>query len=82
MFDERAANAAGDFESRQFLTLALGLRFEMRFPSEPKWWPASILEVAEALRPYHPCAEACLRRMLDGEEVCSRLAMYRIARLR
>ena len=78
----RAVGSPGTPETTVFLTLALGLRFETRFTSESKWWPASVFEVAEAILPYHHDAEACVERMLNGEEVCSRLAVYRVARRR
>jgi hypothetical protein len=82
MFDERAVGGSDTLEATTFFTLALGLRFETHFTSEPKWWPASMFEVAEALLPYHRSAKACVERMLNGEELCSRLAVYRIARRR
>ena len=82
MFDERAVGGSDTLEATTFFTLALGLRFETRFTSESKWWPASVFEVAEAILPYHHDAEACVERMVNGEEVCSRLAVYRVARRR
>jgi hypothetical protein len=65
---------------RVFFTLALGLRFEMRFIDEPHWWPVPAEDVARGLIPYHRTAEDCLERLLQGEELTSRLSVYRIAK--
>ena len=44
---DRSENAV-----RVFSTLALGLRFEMRFIGEPRWWPTPAEDVARGLAPY------------------------------
>ena len=82
MFDERTVSGSDPLETATFFALALGVHFETRFTSETKWWPASMFDVADALLPYCPSAKACVERLLNGEEVCSRLAVYRVARRR
>ena len=62
------------------MSLALGLRFEMRFIGEPRWWPTPAEDVARGLAPYHPTLQECLERLIQGEELASRLSAYRIAR--
>jgi len=63
-----------------FLSIAGWTRFEMRFIGEDRWYPAPADDVASTLAPYYPDLEHCLDQMLTGEEVASRLALFRVAR--
>jgi hypothetical protein len=63
---------------RSFLSAALGLRFEMRYFGEACWYMTTAEDVAHTLGPYYPDLTVCLDGMLDGEELDSRLATYRL----
>lgn len=63
----------------EFLKEAGQARFEMRYLGEENWYPAPADDVARTLAGYHRDLHRCLVRMLDGEEVASRLALFRIA---
>ena len=65
---------------RSFLSAALGLRFEMRYFGEACWSITTAEDLAHTLVPYYPDLMVCLDGMLDGEEVDSRLATYRLGR--
>ena len=65
---------------RSFLSAALGLRFEMRYFGEACWYMTTAEDLAHTLVPYYPDLTVCLDGMLDGEEVDSRLATYRLCR--
>jgi hypothetical protein len=75
------ARAAGGWsrEVQMFLTHAANTRFEMRYDGEDRWYPAPSEEVAQTLHAYYPDLGDCLGRMLEGEEVASRLARFRVA---
>jgi hypothetical protein len=62
-----------------FLNLAAQTRFEMRYLGEDRWHPAPIEDVAQTLLAYHADLEDCLERLLEGEELASRLALFRVA---
>jgi hypothetical protein len=62
-----------------FLKEAGQTRFEMRYLWEGNWYPAPADDVARTLAGYHSDLHRCLARMLNGEEVASRLALFRVA---
>jgi hypothetical protein len=63
-----------------FVYAAAPTRFEMRYIGEDQWYPVPIDDVALTLGAYYPDLQKCLNRMLDGEEVASRLALFRVSR--
>jgi hypothetical protein len=65
---------------RSFLAGALRLRFEMKYFDEGRWYATTAEHVAHALAPRFPDLMLCLDRMLDGHEVGSRIATYRLSR--
>jgi hypothetical protein len=65
-----------------FLTLAAHTPFEMRYQGEERWYPAPAEDVARTLSAYHTDLRGCLDRLLDGEEIASRLAWFRVAQRR
>ncbi len=69
-------------EVASFVHHALGLRFEMRFKWETRWWPIDAREVAESLAAYysHYGMHSCLEQMREGKELASVLALYRMQR--
>lgn len=77
------AAATGDrawnHDIQLFLSSAALTRFEMRYIGEDRWHPAPTDDVALTLAAYHPNLQRCLDRMLTGEEVASRLALFRVA---
>jgi len=84
--DLRAQYLAADGDDRAwnrdiqlFLSTAALTRFEMRYIGEDRWHPAPTDDVALTLAAYHSNLKGCLDRMLTGEEVASRLALFRIA---
>jgi hypothetical protein len=64
---------------RDFVSLALELRFEMRFIGETRWWPVAAEDVAWGLASYYPLP-SLLERLLEDEELSTRLSVYRLAR--
>lgn len=64
---------------RDFVALALELRFEMRFIGETRWWPILAEDVAQGLASYYHLS-SLLDRLLEGEELSTRLSVYRLAR--
>lgn len=66
-------------EIQMFVTVAAQTRFEMRYVGEERWYPAPTDEVARTLVAYHPNLRQCLDCLLDGGEVASRLARFRVA---
>lgn len=77
------ATAGGDRawnrEVQIFLSSAAEARFEMRYAGEDRWYPVPADDVALTLAGYHPDLRICLDRLLNGEEVASRLARFRIS---
>lgn len=69
-------------EVASFVRRALGLRFEMRFRWETRWWPIDAREVAETVAGYYPDygMHSCLEQMREGKELASALALYRVRR--
>ncbi len=65
-------------EVQMFVTVAAQTRFEMRYMGEDRWYPAPTDEVARTLVAYHPNLKQCLDCLLDGGEVASRLARFRV----
>jgi hypothetical protein len=65
---------------RAFLSAALGLRFETQYFGEARWHATTAENVAHSLVPYYPDLTVCLDGMLNGEEIDSRLATYRLCR--
>ena len=63
-----------------FLSMAGSTKFEMRYLGEDRWYAAPTDDVALTLAGYHIDLERCLDRMLNGEELASRLALFRVAR--
>ena len=61
---------------------ALGLRFEMRFKDESRWWPVDTREVAETLAGYYYDygMHSCLEMMREGRELPTALASFRVRR--
>lgn len=64
---------------RVFLATAAEVRFEMRYVGEDRWYPVRADDVALTLAGYHPDLTRCLDRLLNGEEVASRLARFRVS---
>jgi hypothetical protein len=62
-----------------FLSTAAEARFEMRYVGEDRWYPVAADDVALTLAGYHPDLRRCLDQLLDGEEVASRLARFRLS---
>jgi hypothetical protein len=69
-------------EVASFVRRAIGLRFEMRFKWESRWWPIDAREVAETLAGYYYDygMHSCLEQMREGKELASGLALYRVRR--
>ncbi len=67
-------------EVQAFVELALGMRFEMRYFDEDRWYATTAEDLADTLAPYFPDLPQCLDLMLDGEVIESRLAAYRLVR--
>jgi hypothetical protein len=63
---------------RDFVALTLELRFEMRFIGETRWWPMPSEDVARDLASYYHLP-SLLGRLLEGEELSTRLSVYRLA---
>ena len=76
---EQAGAGGWSREVQMFVTVAAQTRFEMRYMGEERWHPAPTDEVARTLVAYHPNLKQCLDRLLDGGEVASRLAHFRVA---
>ena len=74
------AHAAQDTEVARFVHRAFGLRFEMRFRWETKWWPIDAQQVGETLAGYYRSTQSCLEQMSDGKELASGLAYFRVRR--
>jgi hypothetical protein len=66
-------------EVQEFLSTAMQVRFEMRYVGEDRWYPVAADDVALTLAGYHPDLGHCLDQLLDGEEVASRLARFRLS---
>ncbi|MGH8697385.1 MAG: hypothetical protein ACREVS_12970 [Burkholderiales bacterium] len=66
-------------EVEDFLSTAVAARFEMRYVGEDRWYPVPADDVALTLAGYHPDLGRCLDLLLDGEEVASRLARFRLS---
>ena len=69
-------------EVESFVRRAIGLRFEMRFKDEVKWWPTDAREVAETLAGYYYDygMHCCLEMMREGKELPTALAVFRMHR--
>jgi hypothetical protein len=67
-------------EVESFVRRAIGLRFEMRFKDEVKWWPTDAQEVAETLAGYYYDygMHCCLEMMREGKELPTALAVFRM----
>lgn len=63
-----------------FVRHALGLRFEMRFDWETKWWPVDAQEVGETLAGYFHSLQDTLEQLREGQELRSGLAYFRVRR--
>ena len=63
-----------------FVKVALAMRFEMRYFDENRWYATTAEDLADTLAPYFPDLLQCLDLMLDGEEIESWLAAYRLVR--
>ena len=76
--DKPEAQASEEVAS--FVHRAIGLRFEMRFKWEARWWPIDAREVAETLAGYYYDygMHSCLEQMREGKELTSGLAVYRV----
>jgi hypothetical protein len=74
-----ASDRAWNHEVSVFLSTAAEARFEMRYVGEDRWYPVPADDVALTLAGYHPDLGDCLDRLLDGEEVASRLARFRVS---
>jgi len=66
-------------EVQDFLSTAMEARFEMRYVGEDRGYPVPADDVALTLAGYHPDLGRCLDLLLDGEEVASRLARFRLS---
>jgi len=69
----------GNGAVQMFLMGLAQSRFEMRYLGEERWHPAPTEDVAQTLVAHHPDPRECLDRLLEGEEVASRLARFRVA---
>ena len=69
-------------EVESFVRRAIGLRFEMRFKDEGKWWPIGPQDVAETLAGYYYDygMHCCLEMMREGKELPTALAVFRVRR--
>jgi len=67
-------------EVTDFVRRAFGIRFEMRFEWETRWWLVDAQEVGKTLAAYHNNLQGCLERMREGKELSSDLAYYRVRR--
>ena len=74
---ERESNTR---EIDSFVRRAIGLRFEMRFKDEARWWPINAWEVGETLLGYYYDygVHSCLEMMREGKELPTALAVFRI----
>jgi hypothetical protein len=70
---------AWNHDIQAFLSTAVEARFEMRYVGEDRWYPVAADDVALTLAGYHPDLRRCLDQLLDGEEVASRLARFRLS---
>lgn len=61
-----------------FVRRAFGLRFEMRFRWEAKWWPVDAQEVGATLAGYYESMQNCLEQIREGKELASGLAYFRV----
>lgn len=77
---ERSDAPAWNHEVQVFLSLAGSTKFEMRYLGEDRWYAAPADDVALTLAGYHGDLQRCLDQMLNGEELASRLALFRVAR--
>jgi hypothetical protein len=73
------SDRAWNREVEAFLATAVEGRFEMRYFGEDRWYPVPADDVALTLAGYHPDLGRCLDRLLNGEEVASRLARFRLS---
>jgi hypothetical protein len=67
-------------EVTAFVRCAFGIRFEMRFEWETRWWLVDAQEVGRALGGYHTNLQSCLEEMRGGRELRSGLAHFRVRR--
>jgi hypothetical protein len=74
------AHPAPATEVARFVRGAFGLRFEMRFRWETKWWPIDAQQVGETLAGYYRSTQSCLEQMREGGELPSGLAYFRMRR--
>jgi hypothetical protein len=75
-----ARQTSSGSEVTAFVRRAFGIRFQMRFHWETKWWPVDAQEVAETLAGYHNNLQGCLEQMREGQELRSGLAHFRVRR--
>lgn len=80
--DATSATAPSTPEVDSFVRRALGLRLEMRFKDESRWWPVDTREVAETLAGYYYDygMHSCLEMMREGRELPTALAYFRVRR--
>lgn len=69
-------------EMQVFLSLSAGLTFETRYHGEDRWWPVTADEVARTLSAYHANLQQCLDQLLEGDEIGSKLSLFRVAETR
>jgi hypothetical protein len=67
-------------EVTSFVDSALGVRFEMRFEWETRWWLVDAHEVAKTLVGNYNDLQNCLEQMCEGQELRSGLAHFRVRR--
>jgi hypothetical protein len=77
---ERGEIQTWNQEVQVFLSMAGSTKFEMRYLGEDRWYAAPTDDVALTLAGYHVDLQGCLHRLLNGEELASRLALFRVAR--
>ena len=67
-------------EVTAFVRRAFGIRFEMRFEWETQWWRVDAQEVGKTLAGYRNNLQGCLEQLLEGQELKSGLAYFRVRR--
>jgi hypothetical protein len=67
-------------EVTAFVRRAFGIRFQMRYEWETQWWRVDVQEVGQTLAGYHDSLQGCLAQLLEGQELRSGLAYFRVRR--
>lgn len=78
-FHERnSATTPMSVEARLFVERGIGLKFEMRFIGEDRWWPCSVDDIARTLEACQPSLQIVFGMLCAGAIVASPLCEFRL----